>query len=280
MHGRRSRLIEWGLVVGAAAFAFAIQVLPPGPVKNGSAYGVALLPGILTAVVFRSLLAGIAVTLAPMYFVIGFMLRGLPAHRPMLAIDRAWPLRPEWMFVYGSLYVFVVILPFFVVRQRELGQRTLRAYISVMLVAYTGFLLYPTLAPPRGEIADGGFAVWTLRLMYDLDTPYNCFPSLHVAYAFIAALACYRVHRGVGLAALFWAALIGVSTLFTKQHYIVDVLAGAAMGSAAYLIFLRGHPRSTIEPRDRDGAPARALAAAAIYAVMIAGFAAAYQLGP
>lgn len=275
---RRLSMAQWGLVGGAAVFAIAVQALPPGVLKDTLAYPVALLPGILTAVVFRSVLAGIAVTLAPMYFVIGFMLRGLPAHRPMLAIDQAWPLRPEWMLVYGSLYVFVVILPFFVVRQRDLGQRTLGAYISVMLVAYAGFLLYPTIAPLRGEIAGGGFAVWTLRGMYDLDTPYNCFPSLHVAYAFIAALACYRVHRGVGLVSVLWAGLIGVSTLYTKQHYLVDVIAGALMGWLACVVFFRGHARETVALDVRRHAPLRAAAAAGAYVVMVVAIAVVYAL--
>ena len=231
-------------------------------------YCLAALPALLTAVVFRSLLAGAAVALAPMYFVIGFGLRGLPAHSPMLGLDRAWPLQPAWMLVYGSLYIFVVILPLVVIRDRQLGERTLRAYIAVMVVAYAGFLVYPTAAPPHPAIAASGFSAWTLRLAYDLDTPNNCFPSLHVAYAFVAALACGRVHRGVGVVAVIWAALIGLSTLFTKQHYVVDVIAGAGMGWLAGVMFLRGHARESLEPDVRDGAPARAAAAAVTYLVM------------
>ena len=241
-------------------------------------YCLAALPALLTAILFRSLVAGIAVALAPMYFVIGFSLRGLPAHSPVIALDRAWPVQPAWMFVYGSLYIFVVILPLLVIRDRELGERTLRAYIAVMVIAYAGFLLYPTAAPAHGEIAATGFSAWTLRLAYDLDTPNNCFPSLHVAYAFVAALACGRVHRGVGVVAVIWAALIGLSTLFTKQHYVVDVIAGALMGWLACLVFLRGHARDTVEPDVRSRAPFVAGAVAIAYLVMIATIGVVYAL--
>jgi len=256
-------------------FTLGAQTLAPGPLKDSSAYVIALLPGLLTTLAFRSVLAGVAVTLAPMYFVIGFLLRGLPAHRPMLALDRAWPLEPAWMLVYGSLYIFVVVLPFLVIRERHLGHRTLRAYIAVMLVAYAGFLLYPTTAPPHEAVPSTGFAAWMLRLAYDLDTPANCFPSLHVAYAFVAAQACSRVHRGVGIAALVWATLIGLSTLFTKQHYVIDVLAGAAMGGAASMVFLRSGPRPATSEH-AHGAPRRAAYAVALYALMVAGFAVTY----
>ena len=51
-----------------------------------------------------------------------------------------------------------------------------------------------------------------------------------MAYSFVAALACYRVNRHLGLLAVLWAWLVGVSTLFTKQHYVVDVVVGALLG--------------------------------------------------
>jgi hypothetical protein len=78
------------------------------------------------------------------------------------------------------------------------------------------------------------------------------------------------VHRGVGLAATLWAALIGVSTLYTKQHYAVDVMAGALMGCLAYIVFLRGHPREAVPERDRCLAPLRALGVAGFFAVVLA----------
>ncbi len=78
-----------------------------------------------------------------------------------------------------------------------------------------------------------GFLPWTLGLIYDIDPPRNCFPSLHVAWAFVAGLSCHRVHRGVGLAAIGWASLIGISTLYTEQHYFADVIAGVLLASLA-----------------------------------------------
>jgi membrane-associated phospholipid phosphatase len=141
-----------------------------------------------------------------------------------------------------------------------------------------GFLLYPTAAPRPAEVPGDGFAAWSLRLAYELDPPYNCFPSLHVAYACVSALTCYRVHRGVGRAAAVWAALIGVSTLYTKQHYVVDVIAGALAAYVAYLLFLRRYPRAEVTEDDRRRAPRCALAAIGIFAFMIAGFWVAYQM--
>lgn len=147
----------------------------------------------------------------------------------------------------------------------------------VMLVAYAGFLLYPTTAPRPAHVPGDGFAAWSLRLAYDIDPPYNCFPSLHVAWACVSALTCYRVHRGVGIVAALWAALIGVSTLYTKQHYVADVIAGALAGYVAYPLFLRRYPREGVAEIDRRLAPFRALAAIGIFGIMVAGFWVAYR---
>lgn len=266
------RPTEWLLLGGAALLAVIADVSATGPVDGVVVYVLAALPGFLAFLVWRTLLASTVVSLAPMYFVIAIFTRGRPTYAPEISIDRAVSLQPAWVLVYGSLYVFVLILPLLVVRGRELMRRALQACIAVMLVAYAGFLLYPTAAPRPAQVPGDGFFAWSLRLAYSLDPPYNCFPSLHVAYSFLSALTCYRIHRGVGAAAVLWATLIAISTLYTKQHYAVDAIAGAAMALVAYALFLRSHPREAVHERDRRGAPARALVVAAIFGAMIAGF--------
>ena len=131
---------------------------------------------------------------------------------------------------------------------------------------------------PRPASLGDGFFAWTLALNYRLDPPLNCFPSLHVAWGFVAALCCHRVHRGVGVAALGWASLIAISTLYTKQHYVLDVVAGIALAVLACLGFLRGQGRDTVAEIDRRLAPRRALRIAWIYAAVVAAFWVAYRL--
>ena len=88
----------------------------------------------------------------------------------------------------------------------------------------------------------------------------------------MSALVCYRVHRGVGFAAAVWAAIIGVSTLYTKQHFAVDIIAGALAAYAAYVLFLRGYPREIIAEVDRRRAPLRALAVTGMFGLLVACF--------
>jgi len=275
---RWRRTTEWLLIGGAVVIAVLADLLSEGPVGGVFVYVLAALPGLIAFLAWRTLLASTFVSLAPLYFVIALLTRGRPTHAPEIALDRAFAVQPAWMLVYASLYVFVVLLPVLVVRQQELFRRALKGYLMVMLVAYAGFLLYPTTGPRPDHVIGDGFDAWSLRLAYSLDAPYNCFPSLHVAYSFVSALTCYRVHRGVGAAAALWAALIGVSTLYTKQHYVVDVIAGAAEAYVAYVLFLRSYPREAAADNDRRRAPLRALVVVGIFGVMVAGFWVAYQI--
>lgn len=217
--------------------------------------------------------------IVPSYIVIAELMPGRSLHAPEVALDRAFPLQPTWALVYGTLYLFLILLPVFVVRQRELIRRTLFAYLTIWLVAYACFLDYPTIAPRPVEVAGSGFLAWGLRFLYSADPPYNCFPSLHVAHSFVSAAACYRVHRGVGIAAGGCAALVGLSTLFTKQHYVLDVVAGVLLAGAAIVVFLRGDLRKDVPAIDRQVAPTLALGVAAIVGLAAACFWVAYRLG-
>lgn len=272
------RTSEWLLIGGAGGLAISADLPFDSAAGGALVYVLAALPGVLAFLVWRTLVASALISLAPLYFVMADMTRGRPSYTPDVPLDHAITLQPAWMLVYGSLYVFGFILPLLVVRQRQLFRRTMQADLTVMLLAYAGFLLYPTVAPRPAEVPGDGFAAWALRLAYSLDPPHGCFPSLHVAYSFVAAFACHRVHRGVGAGALLWATLIGLSTLYTKQHYVLDVIAGVVVAYAAYLLFLRPPQCDPVSASDRQRAPLRALGVIGIFAIVVAGFWVAYRV--
>lgn len=218
--------------------------------------------------------------LVPAYVFIGGYVANGTVYRPEIALDRALPLQPFWSLVYGALYVFLIVLPVVVVRQEDHIRRTFWAYLSVWLFAYAVFLAYPTAAPRPATVAGEGFAVWGLLALYGADPPFNCFPSLHVAHSFISALTCYRVHRELGITATIAASLVAISTLFTKQHYVLDVLAGVALACAAYAVFLRNYPRDKVPALDRRVAPFLAVCVGAIALTGVLGFWMVYRFLP
>jgi membrane-associated phospholipid phosphatase len=216
--------------------------------------------------------------LIPGYLVIGAAVAGGPVHFPELALDRAVPVVPWWSLVYGSLFL-AAVLPAFVIHQHEHLDRTLRAFILMWLVALACFWFYPTAYSRPARIAGGGFGEWGLRVIYSTDDRYNCLPSLHVAQCFLAAFSCGRVHRGVGRVATVWASLVALSTLYTKQHYVLDVVTGILLACVAYAVFVRGYPRDAIPERERHYAPVMAAGAAGVYAVILLVFWLLYAFG-
>ncbi|MCM2315184.1 MAG: phosphatase PAP2 family protein [Thermoanaerobaculia bacterium] len=220
------------------------------------------------------------VALVPVYLFIPQLVSGRTVHVPALALDHRIPQQPAWVLVYGSLYLFLILLPVFVVRQEALIRRTVYAYLTIWLTAYVCFYVYPTAAPRAGDIVPGeGFLVWALRFLYSSDPPYNCLPSLHVAHSLVSALASGRVHRGLGVVASACAFVVGISTLFTRQHYILDVVTGIVLACVAYAIFLRGTRRDDIPELDRRVAPALALVVIALVAAGIGCYWLLYRLG-
>jgi membrane-associated phospholipid phosphatase len=221
----------------------------------------------------------VLVALVPAYLAIAARAQGPGASAPVLPVDNILPLVPAWALVYGALYGFLILLPVFVVQQPDLIRRTVWAYLLVWLTSYLVFLALPTVAPRPARVMGDGFAVWGLRFLYAADPPYNCFPSLHVAHSFVSALACYRVHRPLGVFAGICASLVAVSTLFTKQHYLADVLAGVLLAAVAYVVFLRGHARSAMPSTHSRVAVALAFCVSALVALALACFWLAYRLG-
>ncbi len=218
------------------------------------------------------------VLVVPLYIFIADVIPQHAPHVPALPLDHLVPLEPVWTLLYAALYLFVIMLPVFVVRQEEQIRRTVRAYLFIWITAFAVFLAYPTMASRPLKVIGEGFAVWSLRLLYSLDPPYNCFPSLHVAHSFVSALTCYRVHRGVGIAAGIAASLIGISTLFTRQHYIADVIAGTFLAFVAYFVFLRGYRRDGVPDLERRLAPVLAAGIIGFIGIVLGGFWIAYQV--
>jgi len=67
------------------------------------------------------------------------------------------------------------------------------------------------------------------------DSPFNQSPSLHIAFAFIF----WSVFKGITKWRIFlmvWLILLGVSTLTTYQHHLIDILTGAILAHITFII--------------------------------------------
>ena len=165
------------------------------------------------------------------YFVVA---AAIPAHRALTlssSLDRLIPLAPAWAYVYGAIYS-VAVVPLFIVRDARVLRRVALGFMAINLLAGLVFLAFPTRMerPEWVGLPAGSFTQWSMGLIYALDPPVNCLPSLHVANAFYVGSVARSFDRRVGRFMFALAFLIAFSTLLVKQHYLLDVVSGALLG--------------------------------------------------
>jgi membrane-associated phospholipid phosphatase len=143
------------------------------------------------------------------------------------SLDALIPFVPELVFVY-VLYYLWVFLPLPILTRREDFYRALGAFALVQIVGGLVFVALPSHIV-RPSLAPDGAAFLLLQWMYRLDGSWNVFPSLHVAHAVLVALL-FRVHRHRLFAPVaLGSVLITASTVLVKQHYLMDIPAGALL---------------------------------------------------
>lgn len=151
---------------------------------------------------------------------------------PLTALDKLIGYQPLAMPLYVSLWVYVSLPPAFLSTRRELF-----AYGGAMTATcLTGLLIFyfwPTAVP----VAHIDWALYPeVDYLKSIDAAGNACPSLHVATATFSAVWLNFVLRRAGvphwLLALNWVWGAGIlySTIATRQHVVVDVLAGLVLG--------------------------------------------------
>jgi len=105
------------------------------------------------------------------------------------------------------------------------------------LILGFGFSLVFCLVFPNGqnlrpaEFSRENFCTWLLGLIYAADTNTNVLPSMHVIGSAAAAVAVCRSEplKRWRFPIVFFAVLISISTVFVKQHSVLDIFAGVAV---------------------------------------------------
>jgi len=142
------------------------------------------------------------------------------------AIDEAIPFLPATIWIYTS-HFGLLFTALWCCRDEDRGETLAAMLLAAALGALT-FLCFPTeLARQNPPVEGFQGALWAL--IYGTDVPGNCLPSLHAALAGLAGRALW--HRGAAwrIAGPLWAALVLASTLTTKQHIVLDAVAGLAL---------------------------------------------------
>lgn len=165
---------------------------------------------------------------------------------PLTWLDTAIPITALAFPFYASLWVYASLPVAFM--QEIRAMLLFGLWMAVMCLLCLGiFWLLPTGVPPAG-------IDWSLypemAIIKDVDASGNACPSLHVASAVFAAIWLARIARAMGgrrwVSGLIWLHCLAIlwSTMATRQHVALDVLAGALTGAVFGLLSLRQALRS------------------------------------
>jgi fatty acid desaturase/membrane-associated phospholipid phosphatase len=156
--------------------------------------------------------------------------------------DALVPFVPASGLLYLSLTPLLLTTAF-ILRQPE---RTLPFVTTLglqLVVAWCCFQLMPVALPEVPVIPVG--APWhaVMRLVDVTNLDGNGLPSLHVAFAVSCAWVSTRsLSAARAVLVWLWAIAIVASTLLTKQHFLVDVVAGLLLAGVTMMFV---HPRLT-----------------------------------
>jgi len=146
------------------------------------------------------------------------------------AFDRRIPYVPLFALVYFSTYVFV-IQPFLILSDARQFTWMVTSFVLISVLSSAIHATVPSKIERVEQVTAGGVSGFLLGLFQKTCKPYGNFPSMHVGLSVPVVAANYMAGGAMaGNLTLVWAILIALSTLYTKQHYILDVLAGVAGG--------------------------------------------------
>lgn len=190
------------------------------------------------------LFAGLAVGICVPYFTLQHVALFPERTVPAVPLDRLVGFDPRWTGVYLSVCLLVPLFPLLATRREDV-QRFGRGLVALCLPAFAFFLFFPVRGPRPVEMPANDAYAW----LVSVDGATNAFPSLHVGLTVFGLLYGFRIlgdgasparRRLLAALCLAWGLGIAWSTLATRQHWTVDVLAALPLAGFAYVVAFRG----------------------------------------
>lgn len=177
--------------------------------------------------------------------------RDVPVHIFHTKLDDAIPFCKYFIIPYVLWYAYVCGTVLYLGLNDQKRQEY-NLFISNMILGMIVFvltsLLYPNGQDLRPVLSGNDLFTRAVNLLYTVDTPTNILPSLHV----FASLACdmalckdpwFKKHPIMQWCSHALTVLICLSTMFLKQHSIIDVFAAFLCNGLFYPLIYYWYPQ-------------------------------------
>jgi len=146
-----------------------------------------------------------------------------------LRIDDWIPYWPSWVWIYSCIYYPLILYLNFVLESSRHFTHVAMSFVLLLGLQMVFFVLFPVATPEHWRAINHRRTLSErfLAFVQRFDARSNSFPSMHTSVAMLTAL---HLVPHLGAFAFAFPVLIALSCLFTKQHYVIDLPAGAALG--------------------------------------------------
>lgn len=165
---------------------------------------------------------------------------GAEYHNIHMFMDDLIPFSEYFAIPYFSWHVLSPIMIFYLYRNdRPVFRKLMQFFIVGSIICFAVFLIYPSSLSLRPESFEhNNVFTWILSLAYTVDTPTNVCPSMHVigsmGLMFAAMYANEKMSIQTKTALTVTVFFICLSTLFVKQHSVMDVVVALPVSFAAW----------------------------------------------
>ena len=168
--------------------------------------------------------------------------------------DNLIPFVPEMAIFYVFLFFPMIILTliYFGFLDEEKGYGLGWSIVIMNAIATIIYIIFPVSTYWwRQELLankiEGNFFADIMYFYYTHETSFNCLPSMHAGMSTICFFTWYQYYKInptfkrkiIAIIALIIAVGVVLSTLFVKQHYIIDEIAGVALAFAVGMFVFR-----------------------------------------
>lgn len=154
-----------------------------------------------------------------------------------IVIDDVIPMIPIFVIPYIIWYVYILCyLIYFCFKDTRVYKHTLLTIVIGEIICFICYIFFQSTVA-RPSVEGNGMLLMLMQFIYGNDEPYNCLPSIHVLTTYAIMLASVHIRRKHIINAGFiqiMGVLIILSTLFTKQHVVVDAIVSILLVSVIY----------------------------------------------
>jgi membrane-associated phospholipid phosphatase len=176
---------------------------------------------------------------------------------PKLSID-IFPIWPIWVLPYVLCYILWFLAMAWIILKTE--DRSFRSCLAACMLTFAigviTFIFFPTYVRPATLEGNDVFTV-SLRMIHETWGRYGAFPRGHVYITTILTLFFSRWYPRYKLLWMMLLVIISLSTLFTGQHYILDVIGGYVVALVGYHFGLWWTGFNTVQKRSGKGSRKR-----------------------